>query len=244
MCGMQVPWEDGKVSSRADQNRGVSGPSPHSPGQLGADPGPGDPMKLRGPQLHTSRSPRKPKDQGECLREHLLGVISPKRAPGCDPASCNRCAGSLEQIQVSFVSRWGKFPAKITQGGPASWKLTPNPKPDFSAQHNPSCLGPLSLGFGFWGWSLRLPLGSGGGPAASGRVARRDLGVLAALTTMPCAEADPCPTAQNKASAQTCVAFGGHILAPEHVQQGSVSAGPALMAIWRLVTRGSVSPAR
>ena len=160
------------------------------------------------------------------------------------PHPCNRCAGSLEQIQVSFVSHWGKFPAKIKQGGPASWKLTPNPKPDFSAQCDPSCLGPSSLGFGFWSWSLRHPLGSGGGPAASGRVARRDLGVLATLTTVPRAEADPCPTARNKVSAQTCMGFGGHVLAPEHVQQGSVSAGPALMDIWRLVTQGSMSPAQ
>lgn len=159
---------------------------------------------------------------------------------------CDRCTGRLEQIQVSFISHWGKFPAKIMQGlsSAASWKLTPNPEPDFSAQCNPSCPGPLSLGFRFWGWSLRRPLGSGGGPAASGRLAGGDLGVLAALTTTPRAEADPCPTARNTASAQTCAGFDGQILSPERDQQGSVSVGPALMAIWRLVTTGSVTPAR
>lgn len=56
--------------------------------------------------------------------------------------------------------------------------------------------------------------------------------MLAALTTVPCAEADPCPTARNTASAQTCAGFDGQALSPEHDQQGSVSAGPALMAIW------------
>ena len=29
---------------------------------------------------------------------------------------CDRHTGRLEQIQVSFISHWGKFPAKIMQG--------------------------------------------------------------------------------------------------------------------------------
>ena len=47
--GGQVPWDGGEVSSPGDQNQGMSGPGPHSPGYLGQARVPKGPTRLGGP---------------------------------------------------------------------------------------------------------------------------------------------------------------------------------------------------